>query len=160
MIFRRAGVRHPESLALADPPNRQGFTTGVPRTLSFAQTDRAISAFAARLRGLGLQTDSAVAIQLPNTVESAIAFLGVLRAGMIPVPLPLLWRQEEIVAALRQVGARTIVSSSRIGQVAQIEIAMQSAVELFSIRHVCCFGPDPPDGIVPLDDIYFFPKPP
>lgn len=39
--------------------------------------------FAARLRGLGLQTDSAVAIQLPNTVESAIAFLGVLRAGMI-----------------------------------------------------------------------------
>ncbi|MGB8586518.1 MAG: AMP-binding protein, partial [Pseudolabrys sp.] len=150
--FRRAGVRHPESLALADPPNRQGFTTGVPRTLSFAQTDRAISAFAARLRGLGLQTDSAVAIQLPNTVESAIAFLGVLRAGMIPVPLPLLWR--------RQVGARTIVSSSRIGQVAQIEIAMQSAVELFSIRHVCCFGPDPPDGIVPLDDIYFFPKPP
>ena len=155
MIFRRAGVRHPESLALADPPNRQGFTTGVPRTLSFAQTDRAISAFAARLRGLGLQTDSAVAIQLPNTVESAIAFLGVLRAGMIPVPLPLLWRQEEIVAALRQVGARTIVSSSRIGQVAQIEIAMQSAVELFSIRHVCCFGPDPPDGIVPLDDIFF-----
>ena len=151
-------MRHPESLALADPPNRQGFTTGVPRTLSFAQTDRAISAFAARLRGLGLQTDSAVAIQLPNTVESTIAFLGVLRAGMIPVPLPLLWRQEEIVAALRQVGARTIVSCSRIGQVAQIEIAMQSAVELFSIRHVCCFGPDPPDGIVPLDDIYFFPK--
>lgn len=43
-LFRRAGVRHPESLALADPPNRQGFTTGVPRTLSFAQTDRAISA--------------------------------------------------------------------------------------------------------------------
>ncbi|MFZ0054934.1 MAG: AMP-binding protein [Pseudolabrys sp.] len=147
-------MRHPESLALADPPNRQGFTTGVPRTLSFAQTDRAISAFAARLRGLGLQTDSAVAIQLPNTVESAIAFLGVLRAGMIPVPLPLLWRQEEIVAALRQVGARTIVSSSRIGQVAQIEIAMQSAVELFSIRHVCGFGPDLPDGIVPLDDIF------
>jgi non-ribosomal peptide synthetase component F len=126
----------------------------VPRTLSFAQTDRAISAFAARLRGLGLQTDSAVAIQLPNTVESAIAFLGVLRAGMIPVPLPLLWRQEEIVAALRQVGARTIVSSSRIGQVAQIEIAMHSAVELFSIRHVCGFGPDLPAGIVPLDDIF------
>ena len=127
---------------------------GVPRTLSFAQADRAISAVAARLRGLGLQTDSTVAIQLPNTVESVIAFLGVLRAGMIPVPLPLLWRQEEIVAALRQVGARTIVSCSRIGQVAQLEIAMQSAVELFSIRHVCGFGPDLPDGIVPLDDIF------
>src|SRR6476469_5744874 len=89
-LFRRAGVRHPD--ALADPPNRQNFTDGIPRALSFAQADRAISAIAARLRGLGLQTDSAVAIQLPNIVESIVAFLGVLRAGMIPLPLPLLWR--------------------------------------------------------------------
>ncbi len=41
--------------------------------LSFAQADRAISALAARLRGLGLQTDTVVAIQLANTVESVIA---------------------------------------------------------------------------------------
>lgn len=107
-LFRRAGVRHPDALALADPPNRQNFTDGIPRALSFAQADRAISAIAARLRGLGLQTDSAVAIQLPNIVESIVAFLGVLRAGMIALPLPLLWRQEEIVSALRQVGVKAI----------------------------------------------------
>ena len=86
-LFRRAGVRHPDALALADPPNRQNFTDGIPRALSFAQADRAISAIAARLRGLGLQTDSAVAIQLPNIVESIVAFLGVLRAGMDANPL-------------------------------------------------------------------------
>ena len=153
-LFRRAGVRHPDALALADPPNRQSFTHGSQRALSFAQADRAISAVAARLRGLGLQTDSAVAIQLPNIVESIIAFLGVLRAGMIPLPLPLLWRQEEIVVALRQVGPKAIIGCSRFGKTDQIEIAMQSAVELFSIRHVCGFGPDLPDGIVPLDDVF------
>lgn len=153
-LFRRAGVRHPDALALADPPNRQDFTDGESRALSFAQVDRAISAVAARLRGLGLQTDSVVATQLPNIVESIAVFLGVLRAGMIPVPLPLLWRQEDIVASLRQVGAKAIVSCSRIGKIAALEIAMQSAVELFSIRHVCAFGPDLPDGIVPLDDIF------
>jgi hypothetical protein len=38
---------------------------------------------------------------------------GVLRAGMIPVPLPLLWRQEEIVAALRQVGSFFIRQHNR-----------------------------------------------
>ena len=43
-LFRRAGVRHPDALALADPPNRQNFTDGIPRALSFAQADRAISA--------------------------------------------------------------------------------------------------------------------
>ena len=81
-LFRRAGVRHPDAVALADPPNRESFTDGVPRVLSFARADRAISMFAAKLRSFGLQTDSIVAIQLPNTVESIVAFLGVLRAGM------------------------------------------------------------------------------
>jgi AMP-binding enzyme len=153
-LFRRAGVRHPDSTALADPPNRQDFTDGFPRCLSFAEADRAIAALAARLRELGLQTDTLVAIQLPNTVESVVALLGVLRAGMIAVLVPQLWRQREIVAALDRIGAKAIVTPARIGSVSHADIAMQAAVELFQIRHVCGFGSDLPDGIVPLDDIF------
>ena len=52
-----------------------------------------ISAIAARLRALGLHTDAVVGVQLPNTVESVLTILGVLRAGMIAAPLPLLWRR-------------------------------------------------------------------
>ena len=122
-LFRRAGVRHPEAIALADPPNRESFTDGVPRTLSFTQADRAISMFAAKLRSFGLQTDSIVAIQLPNTVESIVAFLGVLRAGMIAAPMPLLWRHQDIVGALGQIGARAIVTCSRVGSAAHAEMA-------------------------------------
>lgn len=77
-LFRRAGVRHPNMPALVDPPNRESFTDGAPRVLSYAQADRAISAVAARLRALGLQTDAVIAIQLPNTVDSIIAFLAAL----------------------------------------------------------------------------------
>src|SRR5262245_43282334 len=153
-LFRRAGVRHPHTLTLADPPNRDAFVWGAPRKLSFAQADRAISACAARLRCLGLQTDSIVAMHLPNTVESIIAFLGVLRAGMVAVPLPLLWRKAEITSALGRVGAKAIVTCSRIGTDAQAEIAMQSAADLFSVRHVCGFGHGLPDGLVSLDDIF------
>src|SRR5215831_7037344 len=153
-LFRRAGVRNPDAIALSDPPNRQSFTDDVPRTLSFAQADRAISTFAARLRSFGLQTDSIVAIQLPNTVESIIAFLGVMRAGMIAAPMPLLWRHRDIVAALGQIGARAIVTCSRVGTAAYAETARQAAVELFSVRHVCGFGFDLPDGVVPLDDVF------
>ena len=69
-LFRRAGVRHPHSLALADPPNRGVFADAAPRRLTFAQADRAISGCATKLGGLGLQTDSVVAMHLPNTVES------------------------------------------------------------------------------------------
>jgi len=153
-LFRRAGVSHPGSLALADPPNRTDFTDDAPRRLTYAQADRAISAIAARLRGLGLHADTVVAMQMPNTVESIVAFLGVLRAGMIAAPIPLLWRQQDIVSALGRVGAKAIITSSRIGSAANAEIAMQAAAALFSVRQVCGFGHDLPDGMVPLDDVF------
>ena len=153
-LFRRVSVRDPDALALADPPNREDFTEGAPRTLSFARTDRAISALAEKLRGFGLQTDTVVAMQLPNTVESIVAFLGVLRAGMIAVPIPLLWRQQDIVEALRRVDAKAIVTLPRIGTTGHAELAMQAAVELFPIRHVCSFGANLPDGIVSLDEVF------
>ena len=76
-LFRRAGVRHPHALALADAPDRERFTDGAQRTLTYSQADRAISAFAAKLRGLGLHADTVVGLQLPNTVESVIALLGI-----------------------------------------------------------------------------------
>jgi hypothetical protein len=153
-LFRRAGVRHPDRIALTDPPNRACFTEGAPRHLTYAQADRAISALASRLRGFGLQTDTVVGLHLANTVETVIAVLGVLRAGMIAAPLPLLWRRTEIVAALGQAGAKAIITATRIGAHAHAETAMQAAAELFPIRYVGAFGADPPDGAIPLDTIF------
>ncbi len=95
-LFRRAAARRPDAIALADPPNRESFTDGPPRRLTYAEADRVVSAIASRLRTLGLQTDAIVGIQLPNTVESVLTILGVLRAGMIAVPLPLLWRRADM----------------------------------------------------------------
>jgi len=153
-LFRRAGVRHPEAPALIDPPNRENFTDDAPRRLSFAAADHAISALAARLRQLGLPTDTVVAIQLGNTVEAAIALLAVLRAGMIAAPLPLLWRRQEMTAALQHAGAKAIITTGRIGDYAAAETALQAAADVFAIRYVCGFGRDLPDGVVPLDSCF------
>ncbi len=138
-LFRRAGVRRADALALSDPS----------RCLTYAQADRAISALAARLRALGLATDAVVAMQLPNSVESTIALLGILRAGMIAAPLPLLWRQQDTVAALSRAGAKAIVTFD-----AQADTTLQVAAELFPIRAIVGFGRDLPDGVVPLDDVF------
>jgi hypothetical protein len=151
-LFRRAGVRHPHALALVDAPDRERFTDGAPRALTYSEADRAISAFAAKLRSLGLHADTVVGLQLPNSVESVIALLGVLRAGMIAALLPLLWRQRDLVHALDRAGAKVIVTSGRIGEERHAELAMQVAAELFPIRYVCAFGTDA-DGVVPLDDV-------
>jgi non-ribosomal peptide synthetase component E (peptide arylation enzyme) len=153
-LFRRAAVRNPDAVALADPDDRVHFTDGEPRQLTYAQADRVIWAIAARLRTLGLQTDAVIGVQLPNTVESILTLLGILRAGMIPALLPMLWRETEIVAALSGVGARAIVTTLQIGADDHCAIAGRVAAGLFSIRQVCAFGNNVPDGIVPLDDVF------
>jgi hypothetical protein len=152
-LFQRAAARRPDAPALIDPPNRADFTDGPPRRLSYAQADRAIAAVAARLREIGLPTDAAIGIQLPNTVEFVVTVLGVLRAGMIAAPLPLLWRRAEIANALGGIGARAVVTAARIGEYAARETAVQVAADVFPIRHVCAFGGMPADGVVAFDDI-------
>src|SRR3954470_8357184 len=153
-LFRRAAASRPDALALIDPPDRPSFTDGAARRLTYAQADRAISALAARLRGFGLPTDSVVAIQLPNTVDSVVALLAVMRAGLIAAPLPLLWRHADAAAALSRVAARAFIGCQRVGDAEHGDVAMQIAMETFTIRFLCGFGANLPDGVVPVDAIF------
>jgi AMP-binding enzyme len=153
-LFRRALARHPDRVALVDPADRTDFTDGPVRRLTYAQGDRAISALAARLRAFGLPTDAVVAIQLPNICESVIALLAVARAGLIAAPMPLLWRHADATAALSRVAARALIGCQRVGDAVHGDIAMQIAMETFTIRFLCGFGDNLPDGVVPVDDIF------
>lgn len=152
-LFRDAALRRPEAMALCDPPNRTSFTDGKPRRLTYAQADRAVSAIAGRLRRLGLPVDAVVGLQLPNTVESVLTFLGVLRAGLIAAPMPLLWRRTDAAAALGRVGAKAFITVSRVGTTSHCGIAINVAADVFPIRYVCCYGADVADGVIPLDDL-------
>ena len=153
-LFRRALSRHPDRVALVDPADRTDFTDGPVRRLTYAEADRAIGALAARLRAFGLPTDAVVAIQLPNIVENVIALLAVARAGLIAAPLPLLWRHADATAALSRVAARALIGCQRVGDTMHGDIAMQIAMETFTIRFLCGFGQHLPDGVVPIDDIF------
>lgn len=153
-LFRRTVAVRPDALALVDPSDRASFTDGAPRSLTWAEADRVVSAIANLLRSLGLPSGAIVALQLPNVVESVLAFMGVLRAGLIAAPLPLLWRQAEACAALGRVSARALISCRRVGEADHAHLAMHVAAETFAIRFVCAFGNPIPDGIIPLDDVF------
>jgi AMP-binding enzyme len=153
-LFRRAVAARPDAPAVLDPPDREGFTDGAPRHLTWTEADRAVSAIANLLKSLGLPAGAIVALQLPNTVESVLTLMGVLRAGLIAAPLPLLWRQAEACAALGRISARVLVCCQRVGDVDHAELAMHAAAETFAIRFVCGFGRSLPDGIVPLDEVF------
>ena len=153
-LFRRAAARRPGAIALADAPNRERFTDGAALRLSYAEADRMISAIAGRFRRMGLPADAIVGIQLPNTVENILTILGVLRAGLIAAPLPFLWRRADAATALARVGAKAIITCGRAGDFGHAEMATHVAAEVFSIRYVCAFGEDLPDGVVGFDDLF------
>ena len=150
-LFRRILVRRPDTLALLDPLNKQRITGQSPKRLTFAQADRAITALSAHFIEAGLPANSVVAVQLPNTVEFMLTVLAAHRAGLIVALLPLLWRQAELTVALNRTGARAIVTTAKIDGVVHADLAMNAAAEAFSIRHVCGFGHELPEGMVSLD---------
>lgn len=150
-LFRQSAQRQPDSLALVDPPNREAFMDTRPRQFTYAQADRAISAIGERLRSLGLSPDTVVGLQLPNVAESVLAILGILRAGMIAAPLPLLWGRRECVEALTRVSARALITCGRVGATDHAILGREIAAETFTIRLVCAIGRDLPDGVIALD---------
>ncbi len=153
-LLQRVTQRRPNDIALIDPLDRASFTDGEARSLTYAQADRMVSAIAGRLRRLGLHTDTIVGLQVANTIDGVLALLGVLRAGLIAMPLPLLWRRAEVVAALSRVGAGALIVSGRVGTVDHFDLAMNVAAEVFPVRCICGFGDEVPDGVVRLDDLY------
>jgi hypothetical protein len=151
-LFKRVLSRRPDALALVDPANKARVTGEAPQYLTFAQADRMISALAAHFIESGLPANSVIAIQLPNTVEFALTVLAAYRAGLVVAVLPLLWRQAELTMALNRTAARAIVTTSRVDGILYSDLAMNAAAEAFSIRHVCGFGTDLPEGMFSLDD--------
>jgi len=152
-LFRRLLARQPDALALADPPDNSRVTGQSPQRLTFAQADRAIAALAAHFVEAGLPANSVIAVQLPNTVEFVLTVLAAHRAGLVVALLPQLWRHAELTVALNRTGARAVVTMSRIDGVSHADLAMNAAVEAFSIRHVCGFGNDLPEGMACLDEV-------
>ena len=113
-----------------------------------------VAAIAGRLRRMGLPVDAVIGVQMPNIVENILAMLGVLRAGMVVAPLPLLWRRADAVAALARVGAKALITCGRVGDFKHGQFGMRVAAEVFAIRYVCGFGANLPDGVVPFDDLF------
>src|SRR3954471_20833963 len=150
-LFKRSLARQPDALALVDPVNKARITGQKPKRLTYAQADRVISSLAAHFIESGLPANSVIAVQLPNTIEFALTILAAYRAGLVVAVLPLLWRQSELAMALNRTAARAIVTSSKVDGIVYSDLAMNAAAEAFSIRHVCGFGTDLPEGMASLD---------
>ncbi len=150
-IFRRLVARNPSLPALVDPPDKRRVTTEAPSGLTYDEADLVVSSLATEFVNSGLPAGSVIAVQLPNTVEFMLTVLAAFRAGLVVALLPQLWRKADLSAALNRTSARAIVTMGSIDGVNHADLAMNAAVEAFSIRHVFGFGTDLPEGMTRLD---------
>ena len=74
-ILSNGAAEWPDATAIIDTERRY----------TFAELDAVADLVAARLTGIGLRAGDRVLLQLPNTTQFAVAFFGLLRAGVVPV---------------------------------------------------------------------------
>lgn len=84
------------------------------RELSYGELSLLERAFCRRLKAAGIEAGERVAIYLPNTPEFVVAFLAVLRAGGVVVPVNPLLKNNEIEHILQDSSASYMVASERL----------------------------------------------
>ncbi|NBN62187.1 AMP-binding protein [Pannonibacter tanglangensis] len=149
-LFRKAAEAHPDRLAMVDAPDRSDWTGGAPRALTYAQAETEIDRLAGFFAAVGLATDHVIGLHAPNTVDAVISTLAAMRAGLIISPLPLHWRQKDVLDALNRLGAKGLIAQDRLETRQTGFAARDVAAELFSLRFVFGLGKDIPDGLIDL----------
>ncbi len=149
-LVRKNAHSRPDALALADAPDRSDWTGGTPRRLTYAELNAEMEATASLFSVIGLDVGSVVGLQAANTVDTIVAFLGALRAGLIVTPLPTTWRESEIQTALEILAAKAAIAADRIETLTPADHCRNAARKLFGIRYILGLGADLPDGVLSL----------
>ena len=111
-LVRAHAALQPRAPALADEQ----------RHLSYAQLDDVANRIASGLQGQGIQPGEAVALCAANSIEAAAAFVGVLRAGAVVVPLPSSLDAGSFAAMLHDAGARLLFADEAGAALAPPEV--------------------------------------
>src|SRR5476649_2828002 len=108
--------------------------------MSYHALDRLSNRLAGGLAALGVKHGDRVAIVLPNVPQALIAYYGVLKLGGVAVFVNPLFSRDELVARIRDAGARVLIAlSSYRGEVETIAAA--AALECVVLTHFKTFMP-------------------
>ncbi|ADB49851.1 long-chain-fatty-acid--CoA ligase [Conexibacter woesei] len=96
------------------------------RVISYAELAALSARFAARLVERGVRPGDRVGLMLPNVLQFPVAYLGILRAGAIVVPMnPLL--RDEVRYYLSDSGARVLCAAPADGPAGDVGVAAAAA---------------------------------
>jgi len=143
----------PDHDFLREPARRDIWSGVAGLPLSFAGLDQRARRLASLLGMSRLPERSKALILAPMGSEQLIAILAALRAGLQPVLLPLSAGSHALQGLFDAAGPCVAIATCRCGDLEPARMLRDAAARSFNARLVCGFGPDVPDGVVPLDSI-------
>ncbi len=123
-LFLRNVERHSDRTALVDAPNRQSFTDGAPRRLSYRELSDLTNLLSRQLLSIGLAKDDILVVQLPNVAELVVTYLAAWQIGVIVSPVPIQFREHELRHILKLLRPRAFVTCSDFKSFDQARLAV------------------------------------
>ncbi|WP_407688190.1 class I adenylate-forming enzyme family protein [Mycobacterium sp. HUMS_1102779] len=125
---------------------------GLETTSTPAEILRRSQDVAAGLQRLGVGPGDAVAVQLTNRLECAVAYVAVLMCGATLVPIIHIYGPIEVGFILAESGAKALIMPARFRSISYIDrIAEFSAVP--TLQHVAVLDAPPGDGYLGWPDL-------
>src|SRR5690348_3673872 len=119
LIDRNLAAGRGDKLAFIDDRN----------SLTYAQLAERVDRAAGALRRLGLQPEQRVMLCLLDTVDFPVAFLGAIKAGIVPVPVNTLLTPADYEFMLRDSRARALIEADALYEKIAPALAPQPTLE-------------------------------
>ena len=122
------------------------FVTGdMVATFSVGELSEGAVTLAAALQHLGVRSGDAVAVQLTNRAECAVAYQAVLRCGAVLVPIVHIYGVVEVSYILAESGASVLITADRFGSINYLD-RLDRYRETPTLRHVIVVDAEPRPG--------------
>ncbi|MFB0559190.1 MAG: AMP-binding protein [Dehalococcoidales bacterium] len=126
-------------LMLEEAAGRYGKKTAIvqgDRRLSYTELDEASNKVANTLIRMGINKGDRVAMLLPNSPEFAIIYFGIVKAGIIAVPLDIKYKVNELASLFDNCQPKVMVAESPT-----LEKLAPDLPKFKSIKHIIDLGP-------------------
>jgi acyl-CoA synthetase (AMP-forming)/AMP-acid ligase II len=140
-MFLDNAARHPERLAVIDPPNRGQVAFGEPARLTYAQFGAEVDRLAAALLEHGLGKGAIALVQMPNLGELVAFYFACARIGAVVSPIPVQYRGHELAQIVETLKPQAFVCCTEVKGCDHVNVARPL---LPGGCRLLTFGPNPP----------------
>lgn len=131
---------------VARSPDKEALVFYKGERVTYRELDARVDAVAANLHALGLHPGERVAVYMANSVELVVAYCGILRAGLIVVPIGILQQKPELEYAFNNCTVSAVIFDGEAGE------KIPAAAQIPSVRHLYAVGANS-IGAASFDDL-------